>query len=696
QTLLHFLGQTSQRWLLVYDNADQIEPGQLLPYLPRTGNGHVLITSRNPNYGGVGQVLELGLFTLDEAVRFLFQRRGAEVQRGSAEWAEAERLARELGRLPLALEHAAAYVLARGSSYAAYHRLFTERQDDLWQRAKKPERYHATITTTWELAFDQVKQTPGALELLNLCCFLDPEGIPLALIRQVAGLETSDFLKKSDVLLAQIVSDELALEDALGALRRYSLMQRTADELTLHRLVQAVARSRMDEKLNQNWLETALELVLRSWPFQSRQMETWEVSKTLLPQLISVADLANAQKVETERTATLNSHIDFYIDFFGNKQAALPFSQRALAIREKALGPDHPDTARSLNNLGSLMQAIGDLAAALPYFTRALAIREKVLGPDHPSTAESLNNLAALLQDLGKPTAARPYYERALAISEKALGPDHLTTATYLNNLSYLLRTIGELTAARSYLERALAIVEKTLGIDHPTTARSLNSLGNLQQDMGNLTAARLYYERALTICENTLGHDHPDIAIYLNNLGNLMQDMGNLTTAKQYYEHALAIDEKALGPNHPDTASDLNNLGFLLQSMGNPTAAQTYLERALIMRQKIFGPEHPIIAQSLNNLGGLLQDSGDLAAARSFFKRAFAIREKALGLDHPDTALCLNNLSTLAYYEGDYAEAARLMRQALAIYEKRLGPDHPDTVTSRNSLAAIEKKGSS
>jgi hypothetical protein len=55
QTLLHWLGQTTQRWLLVYDNADQIEPAQLARYLPRTGNGHVLITSRNPNYGGVGQ-----------------------------------------------------------------------------------------------------------------------------------------------------------------------------------------------------------------------------------------------------------------------------------------------------------------------------------------------------------------------------------------------------------------------------------------------------------------------------------------------------------------------------------------------------------------------------------------------------------------------------------------------------------------
>jgi hypothetical protein len=51
------------------------------------------------------------------------------------------------------------------------------------------------------------------------------------------------------------------------------------------------------------------------------------------------------------------------------------------------LGPDHPDTAWSLTNLGLLLRDLGQLEAARPYLERALAIREKVLGPDHPNTA---------------------------------------------------------------------------------------------------------------------------------------------------------------------------------------------------------------------------------------------------------------------------------------------------------------------
>ena len=108
------------------------------------------------------------------------------------------------------------------------------------------------------------------------------------------------------------------------------------------------------------------------------------------------------------------------------------------------LGPEHPDTALSLNNLGSLLQAQGKLAEAQPYYARALAIQEKVLGPEHPNTASSLNNLGYLLQAQGKLAEAQPYYARALAIREKVLGPDHPDTATSLNNLGYLLQSAGE------------------------------------------------------------------------------------------------------------------------------------------------------------------------------------------------------------------------------------------------------------
>ena len=107
---------------------------------------------------------------------------------------------------------------------------------------------------------------------------------------------------------------------------------------------------------------------------------------------------------------------------------------RAAALRaragdpEKALGPEHPETATGLNNLASLLQAQGDLAGARPLYERALAIREKVLGPEHPDTASEPQQPRRLLQAQGDLAGARPLFERALAIHEKVLGPEHPDT----------------------------------------------------------------------------------------------------------------------------------------------------------------------------------------------------------------------------------------------------------------------------
>src|SRR5262249_48938933 len=95
-------------------------------------------------------------------------------------------------------------------------------------------------------------------------------------------------------------------------------------------------------------------------------------------------------------------------------------------ICEKTLGPEHPRTARSLNNIGRVLISEGDFTGAWPLVERALSIYEKALGPEHPDTAPCLNNFARLLHQQGDFTRARPLYERALVICEKAFTADAL------------------------------------------------------------------------------------------------------------------------------------------------------------------------------------------------------------------------------------------------------------------------------
>ncbi len=86
----------------------------------------------------------------------------------------------------------------------------------------------------------------------------------------------------------------------------------------------------------------------------------------------------------------------------------------------KALGPEHPSVATSLNNLALLYQAQGHYAEAEPLYKRALAILEKALGPEHPHVAQSLENYAALLGETARADEAERMEARAKAIRAKS------------------------------------------------------------------------------------------------------------------------------------------------------------------------------------------------------------------------------------------------------------------------------------
>jgi tetratricopeptide (TPR) repeat protein len=374
----------------------------------------------------------------------------------------------------------------------------------------------------------------------------------------------------------------------------------------------------------------------------------------------------------------------------GSLDEALPLLERALKIREKAIGRENPDTATSVNNLAELYRLRGTPDKALPFFERALRIRERVQGPEHPDTASSLNTLAAFYQDKGDYDQALPLYERALKIREKALTSNHPDTAASLNNLAELYRLRGAFEKALPLHEKALRINEKILGPFHPTTALSFTNLATLYHDMGFYTKAQPLYERALQIRQKTLGLEHLGTAQSLNNLGILYQSLKEYNKALPLYERALQIREKALNLEHPDVAASLSNLASLYRDMGTPDKALPLSERALQIREKVLGPDHPDTVTSLNNLAALHQDMGASAKAAPLFERVVKIREKTPGPDHPDTAISLNNLALVYQSLGEYDKALPLYNRAWKIREKALGPEHLETLASLNSLAAL------
>jgi CHAT domain-containing protein/Tfp pilus assembly protein PilF len=403
----------------------------------------------------------------------------------------------------------------------------------------------------------------------------------------------------------------------------------------------------------------------------------------LLPQPIE------AQTVELEEAKRLSQQV---IQLYGQSRyaEAIPLAEKVVAILEKALGPDHPDVATSINNLAALYLNQGHYGKAETLFQQSLAIREKALAPDHPDVAQSLNNLAALYDDQGQYRKAEPLYQRSLAIREKALGPNHPDVAQILNNLAALYLNQGHYGKAETLFQQSLANREKALGINHPDVADSLNNLAELYRNQGHYGKAEPLYQRSLAIREKALGINHPDVANSLNNLAELYRNQGQYRKAETLFQQSLAIREKALGSDHPAVATSLNNLAALYDTQGQYVKAEPLYQRSLAINEKSLGPDHPAVATSLNNLARLYDIQGQYVKAETLFQRSLAISEKSLGPDHPAVATSLNNLAALYLNQRQYVKAETLFQRSLAIREKSLGPDHPAVAKSLNNLSFL------
>ncbi len=270
----------------------------------------------------------------------------------------------------------------------------------------------------------------------------------------------------------------------------------------------------------------------------------------------------------------------------GDYAAARPLYERALSIYEQILGPWHPNTARSLNNLGSLLAAQGDLAGARPYYERALAIHEQALGPRHPDTARSLNNLGSLLEAQGDYAAARPYYEHALAIYEQMLGvqhPDMLRTAMMLANT---LERQGDYTGAQGFYERLLSASEQMS--DVALSSSALTGLAKSHLYLRNYDEAIASAQRALTIRENLNEPASAAIGEIVEVLGLANQDKGYFSTALPLLEQAFKIARGSLSEERDETIQTLNNLAMLQWEMKDLQSAEQFAFLTKLLSSKI------------------------------------------------------------------------------------------------------------
>ncbi len=253
----------------------------------------------------------------------------------------------------------------------------------------------------------------------------------------------------------------------------------------------------------------------------------------------------------------------------GKYAAARPLLLRVLEIRERVLGPEHPDVAETLAYLASNYELTGDYASAEPLELRALKIREKVYGPNHPLIARSLFDLGILYYQKGDYLKAEELLQKTLGIFEQAHATENLTVASALSYLGDIYYARSDYEPAKSYYQRALAVREKILGLDSFHLTSSLGAIGRVAYDAGAYAQAAAMFGRALTLSEKAFGPDAPQITSSLNNLATLYATTGDYAQAEALYQRALAIHEQKTGLYAPNVEATLLGLARLDAARG-------------------------------------------------------------------------------------------------------------------------------
>ncbi|MFD3679877.1 tetratricopeptide repeat protein [Streptomyces sp. NPDC058613] len=501
QAFLAWLATTTRSWLVILDDLTDLDAAD--PWWPPpslTGNGWVLATTRlrEARLSGAGRVvIPVDTYTEEEAAAYLRDRLTSAETTHLIDDHAAE-LAAALGHLPLALSHAAAYMINEDVNCSQYLQLFndsTARLDDLLPRHADTERYGRKVAAALLLSLDVAQKCEPiglAVPALRLAAVLDPAGHPRTLW---TGESFNGHLHTHSA--AQPEASPASTGTARAALRllhRYGLL--TDDARNGPRAVQVhalTARAALE-------ITPPAELPATVHAAASALLEVWpEADHT--DSALSAVLRANTDVLHTHAGDLLwepDGHPVLYragnsLIATGLYTAASAHWHHFAADSERLLGPDHPYTVTARSNLATSYWQAGRTAEAIVLLKQVVADRERLLGPDHPNTVTARANLAASYWQAGRTAEAIGIEGQVVADYERLLGPDHPYTVTARSNLATSYWQAGRTAEAIVLLEQVVADRERLLGSDHPdtVTARANLAATGVETGTGDSDAER-------------------------------------------------------------------------------------------------------------------------------------------------------------------------------------------------------------
>ena len=713
-------------WLLVYDNVDN--PFDLERYLPTSRpGGHIIVTLRQRNWPSSpkADLIEVSPFSEEEAISFLrervprLDRRGGRGRPAPGEEArrpdEAARLAAELGYLPIAIDHAAAYITETGRSVDEYLTRFRQNAHGLLKEQHGGSDPHDHVSGTWALSNELL--TDDARHLFNLCAFFSPEPIAVRLFLQdTTGIDDPPGL-------AEFLSSSPRFRAAASQLHRLSLakMDAARDLIQMHRVVQAVTQGRLREDRSDRFYayRTAVDTLLaKSNPGNPDHSAGDAIYDLSLQHLES-----DYRYLRTTNPALRDLVIDQVrrLHLRGAHVEAMQFGQDALALWRERHGQDDLKVLTLAVEVAIAMYRGDRTADAHELIERIRPFLERYPEGDGFKVSllcESVHG--AILRARSQFREALDRDERLLTRFEITFGEMHERTLNARSNVALGYRLLGNFRKAFEIDQHTYEDRREVLGSNDPQTlfshtaiARDLRGLGNYQEsldiarDVANafeavggrestqwLTASEQFAtalrkagyhwdalqqrEHVLQRYRDYLGDDHIDTLMAATNLVNDRRAVSDLTGAEELASETYERCQESSTPHDLFCAAQLN-LASVLRAAGSLDAALTNDRQATNELIRIYGDLHPYTLAASINYATDLAGCGRLGEAIQLGHETFDKCCRSLGGNHPDTLMAAANLSIDEAAAGDKAGAEQRLAEVLGKYAETLTLEHPE-----------------
>ncbi|WP_405388657.1 FxSxx-COOH system tetratricopeptide repeat protein [Streptomyces sp. NBC_01102] len=673
-------GEPHSRWLLVVDGAD--EPDQISDLVP-TGPGHVLITSRNTEWGEYNSsLIRVPEYDRDESVSFV-RRRAPRLTE-----AEADELAGALGDLPLLLDQTAGWLNDSDMSVREYIQLLDNGiEGDV---VKVSEDFPLAFQTAWSILLNQLKETvPEAVDLLRLCSFFAPGSIPVRLLKEMPPGDLPE-------QLSRLMNDPVLWNRAVGRLRQYSVVRLESHEsgteeassgetIYLHRMVHKVLGLDMREPERGEFLDVVRRALAAADPGRPIEALYWPAYAEIVPHL------KWAQVLESTDPAVQNLVLNClrYMYCSGEYRAGIKLGERAMEAWRELLGETHPRVWDVSYHYANLLRAVGDYAVTEAMERVVVNHLREERGPQDLNHLRAATGLAADLRGLGRYDEALELSTWLLVAYRDLLGDQDSRTVNAQNNLAVSLRLLGRYEESRDLNRRTLESRRLLLKPRHRWTLLSEISYTTDLRLLGRYGEAESLQAQSAELHRNTLGKDNPQTLIAEYNLALCRYRRGDRSQAGSALTSVLERAERVLGDADPLTLMFSAGQSCFAREHADVDQARAISDRVMDGYLMMLGEDHPYLAGIRANHGLILRNVGERDQAHLLIEGALADMTRAVGENHPWTLGCAINASALRNLVGDPEAAAELTDATVTRATEVMGRTHPLTLSARIAYAA-------